>query len=66
MDVNAIASVATQISQTGTVDAVSMSVLKKALGLEAQAAALLVQSAVQTIQATNNPPNLGNQVDTLA
>jgi hypothetical protein len=43
-----------------------MTVLKKALDLQAQGAAQLVQAAVQSMQTISNPPNLGNQVDTFA
>jgi hypothetical protein len=66
MDVNAIASAASQISQAGTADAVSIAVLKKALDLEAQSAALLVQAATQPMQTSSNPPNLGNRLNTFA
>jgi len=66
MDVSSIAAVATQMSQARTADAVSMTVLKKALDLEAMGAAQLVQAVTQSIQAASNPANLGNQVDTFA
>ncbi len=66
MDVSAIAAVATQMSQSRTEDAVALTVLKKALDLQAQGAAQLVQAAMQSMQTISNPPNLGNQVDTFA
>jgi hypothetical protein len=57
MDVSAIASLATQMSQVQTADAVQVAVLKKAMDIQEQ-------SALQLLQAVpNNPPNLGNNVD---
>lgn len=66
MDVTAIASLATEMSQARTADAVSTAVLKKALDLQAQGAAQLVQAATQSMQAINNPPHLGNRIDLMA
>ncbi len=66
MDVNAIASAATGLSQARTADAVSVAVLKKALDIQAQGAAQLVQAATQSMQTTNNPPHLGNNIDLFA
>jgi hypothetical protein len=61
MDVNATNAVATTVSRAGNADAVSVAMLLKALELQTQSAAQLVQAATQT---TTNPPNLGNQVNT--
>ncbi len=59
MDVSAIASVATEMSQVQTTQAVQLAVLKKAMAIEEQ-------SALQLLQALpSNPPNLGNNVDVL-
>ena len=59
MDVSAIASVATEMSQVQTTQAVQIAVLKKAMAIEEQ-------SALQLLQALpSNPPNLGNNVDVL-
>lgn len=66
MDVNAIASAATGLSQARTADAVSVAVLKKALDIQAQGALQLVQAATQSMQTTNNLPHLGNKIDLLA
>lgn len=66
MDVNAIASVATQMSQARTADAVSVAVLKKALDLQGQGALQLLQAATLSMAAVNNPPHLGNNVDLFA
>ncbi|MCX7171618.1 MAG: YjfB family protein [Proteobacteria bacterium] len=66
MDVTAIASAATAMSQARTADAVSVAVLKKALNIQAQGALQLVQAATQSAQTTNNLPHLGNKVDFFA
>ena len=66
MDVTAIASAATEMSQARTADAVSVAVLKKSLDLQAQGAAQLVQAAAQSMQAASNPPHLGSRIDTFA
>ncbi len=52
------------MSQARTVDAVQIAVLKKALDIQAQGAMQLVEAAAQVIP--NNPPNLGNHIDTSA
>lgn len=57
MDVGAIASLATQMSQVQTADAVQVAVLKKAMDIQEQ-------SALQLLQAVpSNPAHLGNNVD---
>lgn len=63
MNVNAIASVATEMSQARTADAVSMAVLKKAIDIEAQGAAQLVQAATQAMAATGVAPRPGSIID---
>ncbi|MCK9285628.1 MAG: YjfB family protein [Rhodocyclaceae bacterium] len=63
MDVTALASVATQMSQARTGEAVQVAVLRKALDVQAQGALQLIQAAALQ---TNNPPHLGNVVDTFA
>lgn len=72
MDVtSSIANLATGLSQAKTMGDAQMTVLKKTLDIEAAGAAQLVQSAVQSsaqvaaVQA-NNPPHLGNRVNTFA
>jgi hypothetical protein len=64
MDVTAIAALATDMSQARTAEAVQITVLKKALDIQAQGALQLIQAASQVI--STNPPNLGNQIDTMA
>jgi hypothetical protein len=66
MDVSAIATAATQMSQDRTALAVSTSILRKALDLQGQGALQLVLAATQSMPATSNPPNLGNSIDVLA
>ena len=60
MDVSAIASLATEMSQNQTAQAVQVAVLKKAMDIEAQ-------SAMQLLEAVpSNPAHLGNNVDLFA
>jgi hypothetical protein len=65
MDTLAIASLATDMSQARTANAVQLAVLKKAMDIESQGALQLVQAAAQATQHAN-PPHLGNSVDTFA
>ena len=64
MDVNAIASLATEMSQMKTAQAAQIAVLKKAMDLQGQSALQLVQAVTQP--AASNPPNLGKHIDILA
>jgi hypothetical protein len=64
MDVSAIASMATEMSQARTAEALQVAVLKKALDIQAQGALQLIEAASQVIP--SNPPHLGNAVDTVA
>jgi hypothetical protein len=64
MDIAGIAADSTVSSRAQLLDAVQMAVLRKALDLEGQSALQLVQSAAQIV--FNNPPNLGNSIDTYA
>jgi hypothetical protein len=47
-----------------TANAVQLTVLKKAMDIQAQGAMQLIESASQVI--SNNPPNLGNKVNSFA
>ena len=60
MDFSAIASMATQMSQSRTAQAVQIAVLKKAMDIQEQSALQLIQTV------SNNPSNLGNVIDTSA
>lgn len=64
MDVSSIASVATELSQARTADAVSVAVLRKALDIQEQSSLQLIQAL--PLPATSNPPNLGNTINTFA
>ena len=66
MDVTALAALGTAMSQERTATAVQTAVLKKALDVQAQGALQLLQAATQSMQATNNPPHLGNNVNVFA
>ncbi|HEX5804503.1 MAG TPA: YjfB family protein [Azospira sp.] len=64
MDTSAVAGAASALSSRPAGDAVSTLVLKKALDIQAQNAAQLIQSLPQPQY--NNPPNLGQGVDVFA
>ncbi len=64
MDVSSIASASTAISQAKTGDAIAIAVLRKSLDIQEQSAMQLIQALPQV--ASNNPPNLGNSVNTFA
>ena len=60
MDITALASLSTALSQAQLGDAVGISVLKKAMDIQEQSSLQLLQALPQV---SNNPPNLGNSVD---
>jgi hypothetical protein len=62
MDIANVGSLSTALSQAKTGDAVGTLMLKKALDMQAQNAAQLIQAIPQP----SNPPNLGNSVDVKA
>ena len=64
MDISSVGSILSATSQAQTGDAVSITVLKKAIDLQAQGAMQLIESLPQP--ATNSPPNLGQGVNTFA
>lgn len=64
MDVTAIASVAVDMARARTAEAVSIAVMKRALDIQAQGDAQLIQAAVLSMPGTGNPPHLGNLIDT--
>lgn len=61
---SSIARAASQMSEARTGDAVAIAVLKKAMDIQAQSAAQLIQ-ALPPVPAVS-PPNLGNAVNTYA
>lgn len=64
MDVSAIAQLASDMAQTQLQAAVQTTVLRKALDIEAQNAVALLQALPPV--PSNNPPNLGQNVDVKA
>lgn len=63
MDISSIGSLSSALSQANTGDAVSTLVLKKAMDIQAQTAAQLLQALPQI---PSNPANLGNGIDVKA
>jgi hypothetical protein len=63
MDITALASLSTALSQAQLGDAVGISVLKKAMDIQEQSSLQLLQALPQQY---SNPPNLGNSVDVRA
>jgi len=59
MDVSSVGSLTTALSQSQVGDAVGITMLKKAMDLQAQTAAQLLQA----LPAPSNPSHLGNSVD---
>ncbi len=64
MEMSSVGNVTAAVSQANTGDAVAISVLKKALDIQAQSAMQLIQALPQP--APSNPPNLGNGVNIYA
>lgn len=63
MDMSTVGNLSSAVNAGNTGDAVGVQVLKKALQIEAETASTLIASVTP---GTNNPPNLGNRVDTKA
>jgi len=64
MDVSGIAAAAANMAQYKTASDVQLAVFKKAVDISAQNSLQLIQAATQSLP--NNPPNLGNAIDTFA
>lgn len=62
---DAISATSSSLPQSGTADDIQITVLKKAMDIQAQSAAQLVQAATQAAP-SNNPPHLGKSVNTFA
>lgn len=60
MDTGSIGGVSSALTQSQTSDAIATHVLKKAIDIQAQSVAQLIQALPQV---TSNPPNLGNSID---
>jgi hypothetical protein len=63
MEVSSVASLSGQVAQMKLGDAVGISVLKKAIDIEAQGVLQLLRALPQP---ASNPPHLGNGVDVTA
>lgn len=63
MDVSTIGSLSSALAEARTGDAVNTLVLKKALDMQAQSAAQLIEALPPV---SSNPPNLGNSIDVRA
>lgn len=64
MDISGITSLASNMSQAKTADAVQMTMLKKSIDINAQSELQLVQAASNS--KISNPSHLGNRIDTYA
>ncbi len=64
MDVSGIAAAASNLAQYKTASDAQLAVFKKAIDISAQNSLQLIQAATQSLP--NNPPNLGNTIDTFA
>ena len=64
MDIANVAASVSAAQQARTVDTVALTVLRKSLDLQAQSAQQLIAALPQP--AANNPPHLGNTVNTFA
>lgn len=62
MDINSIAQASTAMAQSRVADAVGVTVLKKALDIQAQGALQLLQA----LPAPSNPAHLGQNIDVKA
>ncbi len=66
MDVTSIASVATNLSNANTNQAISTAVLKKAIDVSAEGALALIEALPSGQSAQNLPANLGQNINTTA
>lgn len=64
MNISGISALATSVSQADSADVVQLTMLKKAMDVNAQSALQLIQAASNIIP--SNPPHLGNSIDTRA
>lgn len=64
MDISGIRSSVSGVSQADAANVVQLTVLKKAIDVNAQSALQLIQAASNVI--TSNPPHLGSRIDVRA
>lgn len=65
-EINSIANFATTQKPAETQDAVGLSVLKKAINVQASTATALVEALPPATPANNLPPHLGRNINTTA
>lgn len=66
MDVGGIAQLSTTMAETGTQQAVSVAVLKKAQDIQSSTATALLDALPPVPSAPNLPAHLGNRINTTA
>jgi hypothetical protein len=66
MDVGGIAQLSTTMAETGTQQAVSIAVLKKAQDIQSSTATALLDALPPVPSAPNLPAHLGNRINTTA
>jgi len=66
MDVTSIAKLSTSMAETGNRQEVGMAVMKRALDIEKNSAAQLIQALDSVPQPQNLPAHLGNSINTTA
>ena len=66
MDIVAAAAFSSDMAQASVAADAQIAVLKKAMNIESASALQLLQVAVQAAPQVNNPPHLGNSIDTFA
>lgn len=64
MEIASVGNMSAGLMQSQTGDAVAVTVLRKALDIQAQNARQLLEALPQPV--ASNPPNLGNRVDIFA
>ncbi len=66
MEINSTAGISASLSQAQTGDAVAVSVLKKALDIQASSAEQLIQALPQTASTALSVDGLGQKINTFA
>jgi len=64
MDISGTGALVTRVNQADTANAVQLTVLKKAIDVNARSALQLIQAASNII--SSNPSHLGTRIDTYA
>jgi hypothetical protein len=64
MEISSVSALTAGMGASGAPDIVQLTVLRKAMDIKAQGALQLIQAASNIIP--SRPPNLGNNIDTIA